>query len=105
MDRGRQHANRAGWSGCHSSRREDLRHWGPPQQQRGCEPVEVHDPSSDSWSTAANILTLRQFAAASDANGLVYAMGGDDGGTGQNSVRASVERYTPAVTVYRFTKN
>jgi N-acetylneuraminic acid mutarotase len=62
--------------------------------------VEVYNPASNSWSTAAPMPTARYDLAAADINGLVYAIGGYN-----NSSLNAVEQYSPPVTVYTFIKN
>ncbi len=62
--------------------------------------VEVYDPSANAWSTAAPLLTGREGLAATDNNGLIYAIGGF--GT---SYLNTVEQYSPAVTLYTFLKD
>jgi len=64
--------------------------------------VEVYNPATNTWSTAAPLLPALEFlAAAADGNGNIYAIGGDTGG----AVLNTVERYSPPVTIYTFTKN
>jgi len=63
--------------------------------------VEVYDPSSNSWSTAASMPTARDSLAAADANRVIYAFGGRD----QQSTNRTMEQYSPPVTIYTFTKN
>jgi len=64
--------------------------------------VEVYDPSSNSWSTAAGMLTARYGLAAADANGLIYAVGGANSG---GQILNATEQYSPPVTIYTFVKN
>jgi len=40
--------------------------------------VEVYDPSSSAWSTAASLFIGRSGLGAADANGFIYAIGGAD---------------------------
>jgi kelch-like protein 18 len=62
--------------------------------------VEMYDPSANTWSTPAPLLTGRSDLAATDNNGLVYAIGG----FGVDYLN-TVEQYSPAVTLYTFLKN
>jgi hypothetical protein len=64
--------------------------------------VQVYDPSSNSWSTAAGMPTARDSLAAADANGLIYAVGGINMA---NTVLDATEQYSPPVTIYSFIKN
>ena len=64
--------------------------------------VEVYDPSTSAWSAAPSMPTPRADLAATDANGLVYAIGGytPDGNTSN-----AIEQYFPPVTIFTFVKN
>jgi N-acetylneuraminic acid mutarotase len=62
--------------------------------------VQIYNPSSNAWSTAAAMLTPRDNLAAADVNGLIYAIGGYN-----NNPLNAVEQYWPPVTVYTFIKN
>lgn len=54
------------------------------------------------WFTMAPMPTPRAyFATAADAQGNIYAIGGH----GANGILGTVEKYTPAVTIYTFIKN
>ena len=64
--------------------------------------VEVYDPSSNSWSTAASMPTARASLAAADAKGLIYVVGGNDN---NNVTVNAMEQYAPPVTVYIYIKN
>jgi len=49
--------------------------------------VEVYDPNSNSWSTAASMPTARDSLATAVVNGKIYAIGGfDNGGQSVNTV-------------------
>jgi len=60
--------------------------------------VEVYDTGTNTWATVAPMTNNRESFAASDANGLVYVMGG-------NLALSSVEQYTPLVILNVFVKN
>ena len=60
--------------------------------------LEVYDPSSNSWSTAASMPTAGGSLAVADANGFIYAVGGPN-------ATNTTEQYSPPVTVYTFIKN
>ncbi len=65
--------------------------------------VEVYDPSTNTWSTAAaGMPTARKGLAAADANGLIYAVGGANSG---GQILNATEQYSPPVTIYTFVKN
>ena len=48
--------------------------------------VEVYDPNSNSWSTAASMPTLRGYLAAASLNGKIYAIGGGTANALSNTV-------------------
>ena len=54
--------------------------------------VERYDPATDSWSTVAPMPTARAHLAAGVINGILYAVGGQDGGT----EIGALEAYDPA---------
>jgi N-acetylneuraminic acid mutarotase len=55
--------------------------------------LEIYDPKSDSWSSGANMEVARDgVAAATGADGTIYAVGGFDGAQSVNSA----ESYNPA---------
>jgi len=56
--------------------------------------VEVYDPITDSWSTAADMLTSRVFSSSSVVDGKIYAIGGMQG-TVTTSLNVEVEVYDP----------
>jgi N-acetylneuraminic acid mutarotase len=61
--------------------------------------MDVYDLSSNTWSSATAMPTPRGYLAAADANGFIYAFGGDN-----NGAVNSVEQYYPPVTIYTFIK-
>ena len=72
--------------------------------------VEVYDPASNTWSTAASMRTARTELAAADANGLIYAIGGRGATTSTGisptaNIVNTVEQFSPPVTIYTFIKN
>jgi len=84
------------------SQREDYAIGGLDANTNALNTVEAYDPSSNSWSTAASMPTARSQLAATDANGVIYAIGGaNTGGTPLNAT----EQYWPPVTIYTFIKN
>jgi N-acetylneuraminic acid mutarotase len=64
--------------------------------------VEVYDPSTNTWSSAASMPTARSWLGATDVNGLIYAIGGLGAAITQVN---TVEQYAPPVTIYTFVKN
>jgi N-acetylneuraminic acid mutarotase len=62
--------------------------------------VDAYDPSSNSWSTAISMPTARHDLAATDANGLIYAVGGNNG-----FVLNATEQFSTSATIYIFIKN
>jgi len=65
--------------------------------------VEVYDPCTNTWSTAAaGMPTARKGLAAADANGLIYAVGGANI-SGQ--VLNATEQYLQPATIFTFIKN
>ena len=59
--------------------------------------VEVYDPGANSWSTAASMPTPRyDLAAATDAQGNIYAIGG----VTPNGTASTVEKYNPATDTW-----
>lgn len=54
--------------------------------------VEAYDPTTDTWSTIASMPTARYSLAATEENGVVYAIGGQ---SIPDSPLATVEAYTP----------
>ncbi len=63
--------------------------------------VEVYDPASDSWSTAASMPVPTYLLAATEVHGLIYAIGGSHA----SGTLETVEQYSLPVTLYTFTKN
>jgi hypothetical protein len=63
--------------------------------------VGIYDTGTNAWINAASVATAGFAFAASDANGLVYVMGGTD----QTGALSSVEQYEPLVTLNVFVKN
>jgi N-acetylneuraminic acid mutarotase len=57
----------------------------------GLNTVEVYDPISNSWGTAASMPTRRTWVAAAVVNGKIYAMGGRN----SSGVTNTVEVYDP----------
>jgi N-acetylneuraminic acid mutarotase len=66
--------------------------------------VEVYDPSTNAWSTAAPISLPTYYLAAAQVNGLIYAIGGLSLGAGPGELNV-VEQSSPPVTLYTFVKN
>lgn len=64
--------------------------------------VELYDVATGTWSTTASMANARDFLGASDANGLVYAIGGADNVGGSLNI---AEVFYPPVTIYTFIKN
>jgi hypothetical protein len=64
----------------------------------------MYNPLNDTWTEESPMPTARKIlAATADLQGHVYAIGGD---TGAGSVvYATVERFTPPVTLYTFRKD
>jgi len=60
--------------------------------------VEAEGPlgTPKGWSTVASLSTARSRHAAAEANGLVYAIGGEDG----SAVVSSVEEYDPSTDTW-----
>jgi hypothetical protein len=63
--------------------------------------VEVYDPATDTWATAAPMLTARQYLGVADVNGLIYAVGGR---SPLGPLLNALEQYSPPVTLYTFLK-
>jgi len=62
--------------------------------------VEVYNPTTSSWTTAANMPTARAgLVAGADAQGNIYAIGGLNSASMASS---ATERYSPPITVYVF---
>ncbi|WP_319951935.1 Kelch repeat-containing protein [Paenibacillus sp. LS1] len=57
--------------------------------------VEVYDPSTDSWTTAANLLTARSWASSVALDGKIYVFGGGALVNGTSTSLSSVESYDP----------
>jgi hypothetical protein len=57
----------------------------------GLATLEAYDPSTDTWTTRAAMLTARSSIGASAVGGLLYVIGGYDG----NAPLATVEAYHP----------
>jgi N-acetylneuraminic acid mutarotase len=62
--------------------------------------VEAYDPVSNTWVAKAPMPTARYAHAAAAVNNTIYAIGGVN-----NAYLATVEAYTPATTLYVYTKN
>ena len=64
--------------------------------------LEVFDPSTNTWSTptTTGTFTARYGLTSSVVNGTIYAMGGYNG-----SYLNTNEAFTPALTIYAFSKN
>jgi N-acetylneuraminic acid mutarotase len=56
--------------------------------------VEVYDPSTNTWTTAAPMPTARHFLTAAAVNGKIYAIGGTVNQTG--NILSTVEVYDPS---------
>jgi len=64
--------------------------------------VEIYDPTTDSWTTAAPMLTPRyRFASVLGADGRVYAIGGWDG----SKALATVEAYNPDTNTWSYVQS
>jgi hypothetical protein len=59
--------------------------------------VDVYNPTTNTWSTAASMITARSlFGATLGADGRIYVLGG----SGQNSSLSSVEAYDPQANTW-----
>jgi N-acetylneuraminic acid mutarotase len=63
--------------------------------------VEVYDPSTDTWTAAASMPPALDDLAASDANDLIYTLGGFANGIPSDSVN----QYWQPATIFTFVKN
>lgn len=67
------------------------------------ETVDVYDPGTNTWSTAAPVSTTREGLAAATLNGKIYAIGGFGGNSGpygSNTYLGTVEVYDPATDTW-----
>lgn len=64
--------------------------------------VEVFDPSTNLWSAAPSPLVATSNLAVAPVNGFIYVIGGE---TSTRIPMKTVERYSPPVILYTFTKN
>ncbi len=62
--------------------------------------VEVYDPSTNTWSTAASMPTARFGLAAAAVNGKIYAIGGVNSSGGSEVFLNTVEVYDPATNTW-----
>ncbi len=62
--------------------------------------VEQYDPSSDTWTTKADLPTLRSHLATQVVGGKIYAIGGWDRRDGRDTVLSSVAVYEPATDTW-----
>jgi N-acetylneuraminic acid mutarotase len=64
--------------------------------------LEAYEPSTNSWSTLADMPTARTGAASAVVNGKLYVIGGGIGGPGSGNVaaKASVEMYDPETDMW-----
>lgn len=59
--------------------------------------VEEYNPDTDTWTTKAPMPTPRRFLAAAAVNGIIYAVGGDNGGVSPSTIEGTkLEAYDPA---------
>jgi len=61
--------------------------------------VEAYDPTTNTWTTKAPMLTPRYYLAVGVANQILYAVGGHGGPNGESYVNV-VEAYDPARNVW-----